>query len=387
MGIYTIYKFTNKKNGKSYIGKTNNLKRRIEEHKSASNNGEDCYFYRAVRKYGFDAFKIEILFQSNSKLISEKEFTNTFENLLIKEHKSHHTENGYNMTWGGDGHSSETLRDLVKRGIHPFQKRKDGTSLASDMVENGTHHFLKRDDGNSIGKESANKRLKEGTHNLQKRVDGASLMSDLSAKGKNPFSKRTDGSSLSSDRVKNGTHNWLKRTDGSSNGKEISQERTKNGENIFSSNVACYDKDGNFHFIPKQEYDLQKLIKEKDRKYVSVGSKEGKLRIGIFESKKSNMVICVNNNGTTTRLLKDEYHKQKKHNLEDTEWVSVSSTEGKNRLGMKEIKTSKNMCTCINKYGLVKNISTKEYHKQKIGLTENWEWVMCTSTEGKKRKI
>lgn len=38
----------------------------------------------------------------------------------------------------------------VEDGTHPWQKRPDGTSLASDLVKKGTHHLLKRPDGSSI---------------------------------------------------------------------------------------------------------------------------------------------------------------------------------------------------------------------------------------------
>lgn len=148
MNIYTIYKFTNKINGKSYVGKTNNIERRIEDHKKSSNNGEDCYFYRAVRKYGFDNFEIEILFRSTSQLISEKEFTNLFEPLLIKEHKSHKSQNGYNMTWGGEGFDSETAKliqkTLVQSGNHHLLKREDGTSHASDKVKKRNKSISKK---------------------------------------------------------------------------------------------------------------------------------------------------------------------------------------------------------------------------------------------------
>lgn len=50
--MYTgyIYKITNKVNGKSYIGKTNNLNRRWNEHKSGK--GGTAILSRAFTKYG-----------------------------------------------------------------------------------------------------------------------------------------------------------------------------------------------------------------------------------------------------------------------------------------------------------------------------------------------
>ena len=50
-----IYKITNKINGHSYIGKTNNLDRRWHEHKSG--NGGTAILDKAFKKYGINNFK------------------------------------------------------------------------------------------------------------------------------------------------------------------------------------------------------------------------------------------------------------------------------------------------------------------------------------------
>lgn len=65
-----IYKYTNKINGKSYIGQTIHQTTRYSRHKQASDNS---YFHNAIRKYGFENF----------------------------EYKSLYTENGYNIDKGG----------------------------------------------------------------------------------------------------------------------------------------------------------------------------------------------------------------------------------------------------------------------------------------------
>lgn len=61
---------------------------------------------------------------------------------------------------------------------HPFQKRKDGSSLSMDRVLNGTCVLLKKNDGSSIGAATTKKLVENGTHNFQKRKDGTSLQSD-----------------------------------------------------------------------------------------------------------------------------------------------------------------------------------------------------------------
>lgn len=102
-----IYKATNIVNGKCYIGQTvRTLDKRIYNHfynakKVKKEDENDCrYFYRTLRKYGIKNFKWEMLKECNSR-----EMLNLMETFMIMVHKSHHTENGYNMNFGGDGQS------------------------------------------------------------------------------------------------------------------------------------------------------------------------------------------------------------------------------------------------------------------------------------------
>jgi hypothetical protein len=127
--------------------------------------------------------------------------------------------------------TKEANQEKVKLGIHPFQKRADGTSLSGDKVANGTHHFLTRSDGTNIntdritngthhlmrrddGTSHATDKIAAGTHNFQTRTDGTNLQDDRVANGTHPFQKRNDGTSLQTDRVNNKTHNFLKNADG-----------------------------------------------------------------------------------------------------------------------------------------------------------------------------
>lgn len=63
--INYIYCFTNLINDKKYVGQTNNITRRINEHKSNALNVKsvnyNTVFHKAIRKYGIDNFKIDIL--------------------------------------------------------------------------------------------------------------------------------------------------------------------------------------------------------------------------------------------------------------------------------------------------------------------------------------
>jgi group I intron endonuclease len=55
-----VYCFTNKINGKLYVGQTSNMYRRYYEHKKMRFNGKSR-FYNAIKKYGFESFQLTIL--------------------------------------------------------------------------------------------------------------------------------------------------------------------------------------------------------------------------------------------------------------------------------------------------------------------------------------
>ena len=103
MSIYTIYKSTCTVTGKSYIGFDSRWPSRKREHMAAyqlEQNKE--VFYNAIRKYGWENFEWDILYQSKDK----EHCLNVMENYFIEQYRTYiHFEDccGYNMTLGGDG--------------------------------------------------------------------------------------------------------------------------------------------------------------------------------------------------------------------------------------------------------------------------------------------
>lgn len=93
-----IYKATNTLNHKVYIGLTSfTLERRMNAHYwQARSSNKNYHFYNAIRKYGWEAFKWEVIDKADS-----------YEDLLaleikyIAEYESFN--NGYNSTLGGEG--------------------------------------------------------------------------------------------------------------------------------------------------------------------------------------------------------------------------------------------------------------------------------------------
>lgn len=93
--MYSVYCCTCKITGMSYIGLTNNVSRRWNEHSC----GARTRFGRAVRKYGRRAFHTKVLFRTADR---EKGFEKERE--FIKR-KGTRYPNGYNVTEGGLGHT------------------------------------------------------------------------------------------------------------------------------------------------------------------------------------------------------------------------------------------------------------------------------------------
>ena len=108
MKVYTIYKATNKVNGKSYIGFDSNWPSRPRGHKHNALHGKDYALSHAIRKHGWDSFEWHPLYQSTCRTHT----LDTMEEYFIREYKTHVDDNGYNMTLGGEGNAGFT--DEVK---------------------------------------------------------------------------------------------------------------------------------------------------------------------------------------------------------------------------------------------------------------------------------
>lgn len=87
-----IYKFTNKINGKSYIGQSVDIKRRHKEHRTRKD--ENSLFHEAISEYGFDNFDFSVIEICDIKDLNSKEiyYINKYNTLF---------PNGYNASEGG----------------------------------------------------------------------------------------------------------------------------------------------------------------------------------------------------------------------------------------------------------------------------------------------
>lgn len=100
MKTYIVYKITNKKNRKSYIGKTEySLEHRWNRHLSSARNGSKFRFHSAIRKYGEDCWDLSVI---ETYQTEDENFINEKETHFIKLFESN-TKKGYNATSGGTG--------------------------------------------------------------------------------------------------------------------------------------------------------------------------------------------------------------------------------------------------------------------------------------------
>ena len=131
-GIYCI---TNTINGKQYVGQAINLKKRLSKHYSSINRNYDSqkYLYRAIRKYGIENFKFEIL--EKVELIEDKKLLkNQLDELEVKYISNLETfQYGYNETKGGESNLGVTHSD--------YSRKKISNSVKKFYQEHGEEYF------------------------------------------------------------------------------------------------------------------------------------------------------------------------------------------------------------------------------------------------------
>lgn len=104
-----IYCYTNKINGKRYVGQTNNEQRRVREHKSNYSNPKSVNYnniiHKAMRKYGYENFTYELLevVEGTQDLVDDREA------YWIDVLGSRVNKNGYNILEGGNGNSWRSI--------------------------------------------------------------------------------------------------------------------------------------------------------------------------------------------------------------------------------------------------------------------------------------
>lgn len=135
MLIGNIYKLTSP-SGKCYIGQTRRLNKRMNSYKRHACKSQQKLFH-ALNKYGFENFKVDILFEFKSnnedRLII---LLDAMEKFCIKKFKC--LEFGYNLRPGG---SSYKFTDEMRVRFSEIQKNRDPEiSKRIALAKTGSKH-------------------------------------------------------------------------------------------------------------------------------------------------------------------------------------------------------------------------------------------------------
>lgn len=116
-----IYKITNKLNGKVYIGQSIDIDARWKQHINAKDN---FAIHNAIKKYGKENFKFEVLLECPADML------NVWERDMIALYDCM-SPYGYNLTEGGEGCQ-----------LSEEHKRKISESNKGHMVSEETRHKI-----------------------------------------------------------------------------------------------------------------------------------------------------------------------------------------------------------------------------------------------------
>lgn len=114
-----IYMLTSP-SGKSYIGKSIDLKKRLNIYKLNLCYNQP-YILSSLKKYGFDNFIVEILYETNIKYKHIDNLLNVLEKYFIKKYDTFN--NGYNLTKGGEGTSGRIVTEKSKEKYRETHKK------------------------------------------------------------------------------------------------------------------------------------------------------------------------------------------------------------------------------------------------------------------------
>ena len=119
-----IYKITNIQNNKSYIGQTINLpsERWRRHQQDALSNRLNTHFAQAIRKYGVDSFKLEVIDTAeNAQELTAKE------SYQIKYYDT--IKNGYNETAAEEKSGGNTYRSKTEEEIKDIAEKISKTKM------------------------------------------------------------------------------------------------------------------------------------------------------------------------------------------------------------------------------------------------------------------
>ncbi len=128
-----LYKLTSP-SGKSYIGMTTGrLHARLNHHRFDSERGSLLKLHKAIRKYGFDNFKVEVLDESN-----DPDELCRLEIDAIQEHSTFGRK-GYNLTRGGEGRLGTKLTKERTTALVEARRRRRSEKTEAELAAEKAH--------------------------------------------------------------------------------------------------------------------------------------------------------------------------------------------------------------------------------------------------------
>lgn len=133
--MYIVYMHTCP-NGKKYIGITGQSAERRWQKGKGYAYGSNDYFYNAIKKYGWDNIKHDIIFRNLTKEEAEEK-----EKMLISKYNTTDRNFGYNRENGGSsfGKHSEEYKKRMSNMQKEIWKNSPERRIAMSKLRTGTH--------------------------------------------------------------------------------------------------------------------------------------------------------------------------------------------------------------------------------------------------------
>lgn len=125
-----IYLITNTQTGDKYVGqfKSSNPEKRFKEHIRSSQKGCSYLIHRAMRKYGYDSFKVEVLCVCNYNCL------NNLEAYYAEIYGTYIWDipGGYNMVWCGGASFARIGMKMPENVKQALRKSRIGTTHTTE---------------------------------------------------------------------------------------------------------------------------------------------------------------------------------------------------------------------------------------------------------------
>lgn len=122
-----IYKYTNKSNGKIYIGRSINITRRKWEHLHSLS--PHSYFDQTLKLFGEENFDFEVIEECNIQDLQEREkyWIKYFKSCVLDKEN-----NGYNLTYGGEEYKNENnpWAKLSEKEVNEIIEKLKNTTIS-----------------------------------------------------------------------------------------------------------------------------------------------------------------------------------------------------------------------------------------------------------------